>query len=371
MKFTRRQLTKLGLISLGGVGALTVTGSENVQAKKLPQQGLKILVLGGTGFLGPHIVRHAMSQGHTVTLFNRGKTGPRQLPDVETLIGNRNNNLKALQNRKWDIVIDTSASIPQWVAASTKLLKPNVGHYIYISSTSVYKDWSLPDMDESSPIYAIDGPDVADFTPFERYGANKVACENEVRKLFPEQNTIIRSDTLVGPGDRQHFRYTSWIKRAAENDELLAPGRKDAYVQYVDARDLGQWIVHCLEKSVHGTFTATSPGSSYTMENMIDDCLKASQSSPQVVWVDSEFLLSRDIFDIPFWVPDPAGHGGVGRFNTSKAQQNGFKSRPRIDTARDVYKWYSHLSEKRQDFKVGLSKSQEQQLIADWKKHSA
>jgi 2'-hydroxyisoflavone reductase len=354
----------MGLIGLSGLSAFTAFGSP----KNSEQQPLKILVLGGTGFLGPHLVNDALQRGHTVTLFNRGKTDPQLFPDLEKLKGQRAGNLKNLEGRKWDVVLDTSSFMPNEVLKSATLLAPNIQHYIYISSTAVYKDWSSPKMNEDSPVFNLNAPDAAQYDAFQRYGAAKAACEAAVTKVLPDRNTVIRSDTIVGPGD-SHHRYTYWIKRASEGGEILGPGKPGDYVQYIDVRDLAQWIVHCAEKRVQGTFNASSPASSYTMENMIADAQSATNKPSSITWVDTEYLDSQPIRDIPFWMPHRNTLLGIGRLSVEKAMQNGLQSRPKIETARDVYAAYEGLSPEEQKLgNVGLTRDDEKELIAGWKK---
>jgi len=362
MKLTRREVTRLGLASLAGVSALFSVSNVISQAR----QPLSMLVLGGTGFLGPHLVRYAIARGHTLTLFNRGRTGPDEFPDVETLIGDRAGDLDVLKGRKWDVVVDTSTFFPALAARSASLLGPNVGQYIYISSIAVYKDWTNPVMNDDSPVLSLDQPDQATFSAFQRYGAAKADSEREVEKACPDKYTVIRPDAITGPGDKGTYVYTYWVRRAAQAGPILAPGSPGDFIQYVDVRDLGEWIVHCAENSILGTYTATSPGSSYTMKNMLDDCQLATKSSAQQVWVDTEFLNAQGVEAIPMWFPKRASELGVGRFDTSKAQRNGLKTRPKIETARDVHEWLGSLPEDKQDFVAGLSASEESVLLTAW-----
>lgn len=362
MELTRRQLAQLGLVGLAGVSPFSAFGNEKAPTGR----GLKILILGGTGFLGPHIVNDAVTRGHTVTLFNRGKTDPHLFPDLEKLKGQRSGNLAALKGRKWDAVIDTSSFMPNEVQKSCSLLRPNTGQYIYISSTAVYKDWTKPGMKEDSPTYSMKDPGSAEYNMFQKYGAAKAGSETQVRKMFPNESTIIRSDTIVGPGDRHH-RYTYWTRKAAEGGEILGPGKGSDYVQYIDVRDLAQWIVHCAEKTNRGTFTASSTGSSYTMKSMINDCQTVSQKASSVVWVDSDFLVAQGVQDIPFWTPNQDVLLGVGRFDVEKAAKSGLTQRPKIETAKDVYEWYQGFSEEEKILDVGITQSSQAELIAAWK----
>ena len=362
MKLTRRQLAQWGLVGLAGMSPFMVFGNQNT----LGGPGLKILILGGTGFLGPHIVSNAVARGHTVTLFNRGKSDPHLFPDLEKIKGQRSGNLAALEGRKWDVVIDTSSFMPNEVQKSCALLKPNTGHYIYMSSTAVYKDWTKPDMTEDAPIYSMRDPESAEYGPFQKYGAAKGGSESQVRRIFKGQSTIIRSDPIVGPGDGHH-RYTYWTRKAAEGGEILGPGKGSSYVQYIDARDLAQWIIHCAEKAHDGTFNASSSSGAYTIEELITDCQTVSEQPSSVVWVESDFLVAQGVQDIPFWTRDPEVMLGVGQLNVTKAAQHGLKQRPKIETAKDVYEWYQSFSEEEKQLGVGLSQARQAELIAAWK----
>lgn len=362
MKLTRRKITQLGLMGLGSVSALALAAGSGPS----PQKGLKILILGGTGFLGPHLVRHAASRGHTLTLFNRGKTGAHLFPDLEKIKGGRAGKLDQLKGRKWDVVIDTSSFMPNQVGYSASLLGPNIGHYVYISSTAVYNDYTQPDVSEDSAVLNFNSPEAANYQAFERYGAAKFACEEAVNKALPNKNTIIRSDTITGPGDHKHFRLTYWTRRTTQGGVILGPGNKEDHIQYIDARDLAEWIVHCAENSVQGTYNATLPAGSYSMQGLISDCQKAAQQSSPVVWVNSAFLRAQGVQDIPFWAPNRDEMPGLGHISSTAAQKNGLTLRPTLETSRDTLAWFEKLPKDRQAFTAGLSREQEQQLLAAW-----
>lgn len=369
MKLTRRQITQWSLAAgLGGLGSLAAAAA----APQDKPAGLKILVLGGTGLLGPHIVNYALSRGHTLTLFNRGKTGPHAFPNLENLVGDRNGDLAVLKGRKWDVVIDSSSFMPDQVAKSSTLLAPNVGHCIFISSTSVYKPFTKKNMDESAPTYSMQAPDAASYSPFQKYGAAKLLCEQTVEKAFPQRNTILRPNTIVGPGDHKHFRYTYWTRRVTQGGDILGPGAPADCIQFIDARDLAQWIVYCAEHAVDGVFNASSPAGAYTMQGLLDDCQSAAQTSAPVVWVDTPFLIAQGgMLDLPFWNRNIATAPGEGYMSVARAQAHGLTQRPTLETSKDVYAWFKTLSPEQQAFKVGPTREQEQQLLAKWKSSKA
>jgi len=234
-------LTRRSLLSvLAGAGALAAAAPP----KK------RILILGGTGFLGPATVEAARSRGHVLTLFNRGKTRPGLFPDIETLHGDRDPNvgegLKSLEGRKWDAVIDNSGYFPRQVGASARLLAPNVGHYIFISSISVYADNSVEGLDESAAVATIADPNVEKITE-QTYGALKALCEKACEQALPGRTTVVRPGYIVGPDDASG-RFTYWPIRFDRGGEVLAPGAPQDPVQFVDVRDLGGWLITLVER---------------------------------------------------------------------------------------------------------------------------
>lgn len=366
MKLTRRRITQFGLIGLSGMSALAARAAVTGQAT----QKLSILVLGGTGFLGPHIVSTALARGHELTLFNRGKTGSNTFEEAETIKGNRAGDLKGLKGKSWDVVIDTSSFLPQQVRKSSELLARSVDHYIYLSSMSVYKDTSRPNLDESAAVHSLSGPDAADMDPFYRYGASKYMCEQVVQDVFGKRGMSIRSDTIVGPGDHRHFRYVYWVRRATQEGNILGPGSPDDFVQYIDVRDLADWIVRCAENSTAGVYNATSNPAAYTMLEMIKDCQSAAATDAPIEWVDHDFLIDRGIFDIPFWQANPDALPASGQYSNAAALQRGLKIRPKATTAEDTLAWYRQLSPEVQSFKAGPTLEEEQALLAAWNTRS-
>jgi 2'-hydroxyisoflavone reductase len=365
MKLTRRQITQLTLAGLGGLGGSLAFAADDPKSKPA---GLKILILGGTGLLGPHIVRYAVSRGHTMTLFNRGTTDPHAFPELEKLVGSRDGDLAPLKDRKWDVVIDSSSFMPNQVAKSSTLLAPNVGRCIFISSTAVYKPFTRKNMDESAPTYNMQDPEAASYDPFQKYGAAKLVCENLVEKAFPDRYTVLRPNTIVGPGDHQHFRYTYWTRRVTQSGDILGPGAPSDCIQFIDARDLAEWIVYCAEQSVQGTFNASSPAGAYTIKGLIDDCQKAATTAAPVVWVDTPFLIAQGgMLDVPFWNRNIKTAPGEGYMDVSRARANGLKQRPTLETSTDINVWYKTLTPEQQAFKVGITLEQEQALLAKWK----
>src|SRR5216117_2459579 len=263
MKRTRRQFIKLSAAT--GSALAFGTRSATLFAEKSVKP-LRILVLGGAGFTGPYQVRYALSRGHKVTTFNRGKSHPGELPnEVEQLIGDRNGQLDALKGRQWDVVIDNPTTLPVWVRDAAQILKGNVDRYVFISTISVYSDNSKPGMDESGPLAKYEGADAMKETQatmrasnFRLYGPLKVLSEAEAEKWFPGKALIIRPGLIVGPGDESD-RFTYWPVRLSRGGEVLAPGDGSDPVQIIDTRDLAEWTIRMAESRTFGTLNATGP----------------------------------------------------------------------------------------------------------------
>ena len=251
----------------------------NVSKAKKP---LKVLLLGGTGFIGPHIVAHSIARGHAVTLFNRGKTHPELFPDLEKLRGDRDGKLDALKGRKWDAVVDTSGYVPRIVKMSADLLAPEVKQYVFISSISVYPEDVKPGANEETAVLELKEPGSEEVR--KHYGPLKALCEKTVEQSMPGRATTIRPGLIVGPGDPTD-RYTYWPVRIDRGGEALAPGTGDDPVQYVDARDLAAFVVNVIENGTMGVYNATGPEKPLPMKTMLESSRKASASPATLTWV--------------------------------------------------------------------------------------
>jgi 2'-hydroxyisoflavone reductase len=341
-----------------------------VAAKPAPTPGPKtILILGGTNFIGPHIVEAARGRGHTVTLFNRGKTHPGLFPDVEKLHGDRDGHLEALAGRKWDAVVDPSGFVPRIVKASAELLAPNVGHYIFISTISVYAKIDRLDPDESLAVQTIDDPTNEDSK--KNYGALKALCEQAAEAAMPGRVANLRPGLIVGPGDPTG-RYTHWPVRMADGGEVLAPGDGSTPTQWIDARDLAAWIVHLIETRGVGTFNALGPAKRTTMKEALDATNHAAGDKAKLVWVDADFLDKHGVegwSEMPMWLDNKGEYAGFGTLANARAVAAGLTFRPIADTARDTLAWLPTLSDedraKMRD--SGIKRDKEQTVIAAWK----
>jgi 2'-hydroxyisoflavone reductase len=299
---------------------------------------MRLLVLGGTMFVGRHLVDAALRRGHDVTLFNRGHTNPELFPEVERLRGDRASDLAALEGRRWDAVIDTSGYLPAAVAASAELLMRSVERYAFISTVAVYDDFAQPGLDESARVARLP-PGVPRELADDTYGPLKALCERAVRAAFSARALVIRPGIIAGPHDPTD-RFTYWVRRVAQGGEVSAPGNPDRPVQLIDARDLADWIVRMVERGEGGTFNATGPDRELGFGELLDECKAASGSEARFVWVSDEVLRERgaEPFDLPFWNPDP---DSVGFFaiDSSKAVARGLSFRPLVETARDTLRW--------------------------------
>jgi 2'-hydroxyisoflavone reductase len=342
--------------------------AKGVKAQRADKP-LRILILGGTGFIGPHMVESARARGHTITLFNRGKTHPELFPEVEKLRGDRDGQLDALKGRKWDAVIDTSGYVPRIVKMSAELLAPAVKQYVFISSISVFPEDVKPGANESTPVLQLTEPGSEDVR--KHYGALKAVCEKTVEAAMPGRTTSVRPGLIVGPGDPTD-RYTYWPVRIDRGGETLAPGSGDDKVQYIDARDLAPWIVHCIERGTMGVFNAVGPEKPLTMSAMLASCRKASKQPATLTWVPEKFLDEQKVSaweDMPVWT---GAEGGFSQIDCSKAIEAGLRFRSSDETARDTLAWWKTLPAERQaKVRAGISPEREKEVLAAWKAKKA
>jgi 2'-hydroxyisoflavone reductase len=298
------------------------------------------------------MVRRARERGHTVTLFNRGRTNEDLFPDVETLIGDRDGQLDALKGHQWDAVIDNSGYVPRHVRDSAQLLSTAAQQYLFISSVSAYASLEEPGISESSPLGTMPDPTVEEVTG-ETYGPLKVLAEQAVQAAFPNGATIVRPGYIVGPGDSTD-RWTYWPVRVAAGGEMLAPGDRTAPMQVIDARDLAAFTINLLEKRTTGPFNAVGPASAMSMAEMLDGLKAATGADTTFTWVDQEFLLARNA-SFPIWSPTVGPYAGVHQVQTQRAIAAGMTYRPLATTATDTLAWWNGLDEERRNgMRAGL-----------------
>jgi 2'-hydroxyisoflavone reductase len=327
---------------------------------------MKILVIGGTLFLGRHLVDAALAAGHEVTLFNRGKTNPDLYPDVTKLRGDRREgDLKALEGGEWDLAIDTCGYFPREVRAMTDVLEDRVGHYTFVSTISVYDDFSKP-TDELSPVGVIDEPDTTEMSN-EAYGPLKALCEQVAEDAMPGRVLVVRPGLIVGPHDPTD-RYSYWPWRVAQGGEVLAPGPKDDVVQIIDGRDLAEWMVRAATRKLTGVFNATSEP--FTFAEMVDGCREAAGSDAgEVTWVDPKWLLEHEVtpwMELPVWIPQGIGSDAMHRSSVDRAVAEGLTFRSPTVVARDTLDWLRTRPVADVQWQHTLEREKEVKLLEEW-----
>ena len=339
---------------------------------------LKILVLGGSRFLGKTFVEEALKRNHEVTIFNRGIQSP-GIKDIEVLYGNRFGNLKALQNRYWDAVLDTSGFIPYTVQNTTNLLRDQVQHYTFISSISVYQDWIQENLDENYPVLEMSIEEAnqlsmdADGPIYQYYGHFKALCEQIAEKNMPGRVLNIRAGQLIGPNDYTD-RVPYWVNRIAKGGKVLVPGNPNRRVQMIDNNDQANWILDMEEKHSSGTFNATGPDYPLTIKEFVDTCMKVTGSNADVVWAEEQFLLDQKVApwtEMPLWVPENSPLSpesvepwkGAFSINVDKAIQTGLSFRPLEDSITDIYEWEKTRRMTEDEWQAGMRVDKEKELL--------
>jgi len=322
---------------------------------------MRLLVLGGTVFLGRAVVSRALGEGHTVTLFSRGRSGPGLFPEAERITGDRDGGLGALDGRDWDVVIDTCGYYPRIVRASAEALADRVGLYVFVSSISVYSDFPGPGIDETSGVGTVADPTVEEITG-ETYGPLKALCEAAVEETFPGRALVVRPGLIVGPHD-QSDRFTYWVRRVAEGGTVLAPGLPGALVQLIDVRDLADWMLDAAARGVTGTLNATGPGEPIRMEDLLLACAAATGSGATLEWVDGDFLIEQGVtpwVQMPLWVP-----GADQTVSIDRAIVAGLAFRPLAETVLDTLEWADGLPVDRAP-RAGITREREAELLSAW-----
>jgi len=375
-KTTRRHFIKTSIAVGSGLGF--ALRSTSLFAEK-SVKSLRILILGGTGFTGPCQVRYALSRGHRVTTFNRGKTHPGELPnEVEQLVGDRNGKLDALKDRQWDVAIDNPTTLPAWVRDAGQVLKGNVERYVFISTISVYADTSKPGTDESAPLAKYNGPDAMKesretviASNYALYGPLKALSEAEAEKWFPQKTLTIRPGLIVGPRDETD-RFTYWPVRIDRGGEVLAPGDPSDPVQFIDARDLAEWTIRMAENGETGIYNATGPEKKLGIGEMINGIKGALKAKANLTWVNTDFLEQQKVApwsDMPVWIPPRGEEAGGNQVSNKRAIAKGLTFRPLIETARDTLAWFKAQSQDRQShLKAGVTPEHEAEVLAAWHK---
>ncbi|MDB4914587.1 MAG: hypothetical protein JWM95_2231 [Gemmatimonadetes bacterium] len=369
----------LGLPSLGGATRAAPNGPIHRAEKPLD-----ILILGGTGFTGPEQVEYAIARGHRVTLFNRNKTRPGFFKGrvAEELTGDLNGDTSALAGKKFDVVIDNPTTFPAWVRNAARQLAGNTKHYMFISTTSVYSDQSQIGIDEKSPTTPMpDGVDPYTLDPAHAsryYGALKTRAEQEVEKHYPGINTVIRPCLIVGPLDRTD-RFTYWPARIAKGGDVLAPDNPDDPCQFIDSRDLAEWMIRMAENRELGLYNAIGPDKPLTIAQMLYGVKAITAAGAQFTWVPWEFLQTQDVRPwrhMTVWQPPYGRTAGYQRRSAAKAIAKGLTFRPLAVTAQDTLNWHHTRPQKEQDATLngeinGLSMAREAEVLLAWKARKA
>ncbi len=410
---TRRDFVRLSVVA--GAAAAALGPTSQLARAATGRKQLKILVLGGTGFIGPAIVEAATKAGHSLTIFNRGKTEKRLgtgRDDVEHLYGNRDPKLRAddadpnsaqglsqIEERikagaKWDAVVDTSGFVQRIVKASADLLAPAAGQYVFISSISAYKGNDKPNADETDELGTTTATD--ETITNETYGPFKAQCEAAVEAAFPGKATNIRPGFIVGPGD-PYDRFTYWAVRVSKGGTVLAPGAPSDPVQYIDCRDLADFVVRSIEQKIYGAYNAIGPAKRFTIGEMLDQCKQAAASDAKFEWVDAEFLGERHVMpavDMPIWVPAVGESAAFHTRSVAKSVAAGMRFRTAEDTAKAILAWWPGEVERRlrvgkqmvedltkagkdippslkdpAKMRAGISAERETELLNAWREH--
>jgi 2'-hydroxyisoflavone reductase len=365
---TRRQFLKNAAAAGGalfGAGEALFAASEaqSDQASRAAAR-MDLLVLGGTGFIGPHLVRHAVARGHRVTIFTRGRRDALLPGEVVRLKGDRNGDLKSLEGKRWDAVVDDSATNPDWVRQSTTLLKGNVGRYLFTSSTGVYYPYLSRGLDEKSPA-RLDADDPKDESA--KYGVAKAKCERQVGAVFGDHSLVVRPTYIVGPGDTSD-RFPYWPQRLVRGGEVLAPGRRDDPVQFIDVRDLAEFMVRLIEDGRSGVYNVAGPKAVLTMPSFLEQARSALGAQATFTRVDDyAFLTEHKIEEAIPWAMLKGNDDGMMSIRHERAEAAGLTYRPLAGTVRDTQAWWLTVPEpRRKSAKFPISPAQEAGALAAW-----
>lgn len=393
-QFLASSLSAGALASLGLASCRTMGGGKAREPKR-------ILILGGTGFLGPALINAVLARGHQLSIFNSGRTEkqradggrPSVVPEgVEVLVGNRDplltaddrrlagdpdieskrdpespRGLSQLAGKRWDAVIDTSGYFPRIVRASAEFLAPFVDQYIYVSSISVYADESRSELLETDELEVLPDPDTEDFGPnFENYGAGKAASEAAAELAMPGRTTNVRPGFIVGRRDSTR-RFTYWPWRVAQGGTMLVPGTPDDPFQFIDVRDLAEWMVRCAEEGHVGVYNATGPAKPLAMGELLAACNRASGTETEFLFADHEFVRSKGV-PAPMWTPPGGDYGGLHRARIQRALTAGLTFRSTEDTARSCLEWYDSLPPEYQAYQLPeVSLENEAAAVEEWR----
>lgn len=357
---TRREFVKMG----AALGGASLVGGLPLRLRAPAAAPMNLLILGGTGFIGPHLVRHAVARGHRVTIFTRGRRQADLPNEVIRLVGDRNGQLGALEGKRWDAVIDDSATEPDWVRQSTSLLKDAAGQYLFTSSTGVYYPYLKRGVDESEPVrQQISDPQDGS----ESYGVRKAQCEQITLTSFGAGGVVVRPTYIVGPGDTTD-RFPYWPQRLARGGETLAPGKRDDPVQIVDVRDLVEFMVKLLEEKRSGVYNASGPRAALTIAQFLDGAIAALNSPAKLTWIeDYDFLDAHRVRGAVPWIMLKGNNYGHTSIRNDRAVSAGLTFRPLATTVRDTLAWWNSApAERTGNPRFAITPEIEAKALTDW-----
>ena len=374
--FLRMSAAAGGAFGLGIGGPSRASAEVELEARPMlataPRRALRILILGGTNFIGPHQIEYARSRGHEITLFNRGRTNTHLFPDLEKLVGDRATGaLDALKGRSWDFVLDNSATDPLWVRDAANLLKDSSGHYVFVSTRSTYADTSRIPMTIDAPVWTYESAGVAPNAERLPYGLSKALAEEEARQAFgPDRTTVFRPGLIVGPGDRTD-RFTYWPVRIHRGGEVLSPGNGSDPVQVIDVRDFSEWIVRMMESGTAGTYNVVGPRIPRPMDELLYGIRAVTTAESTFTWVDTDFLVHagvRPYADMPVWRPARDGAEGFARFDLTPEIELGLTFRSLADTTSATLEYhFARPAEEQRRLRAGLTAEREREVLRLWR----
>lgn len=358
-------MNRRDLLRLAAAAALAGAAGRAAAATTPP---FRLLILGGTSFLGPHLTEQALARGWQVTHFNRGKRMPDGMPGVEQLVGDRDGQLDALKGGRWDAVVDTSGYVPRHVRLSAELLAPATQQYVFISTISVYASLATPAA-EDAPVGKLADGSVEEVNG-ETYGPLKALCEQAAERAMPGRATVIRPGLIVGPRDPTD-RFTYWPVRASRGGDFVAPGTPDDPLQVIDVRDLAALTLRCIDDRRMQVMNAVSPPRLFTMGKLMDACVEVVANGARPVWIPADFLAGQNVApwsDMPAWFP-PAGEEAAGALTpVDRALAAGMTIRPLVETVRDTLAWHAtRPPERREKLRAGLDAAREAAVLAAWR----
>jgi 2'-hydroxyisoflavone reductase len=383
--FVKNTLKAASLLPLSGIPLQAFANNQsktNLESKLNNSKSLKILILGGTSFIGPHQIAYALKRGHQITTFTRGKTIPtiykKEFEQVEQLIGDRENNLDALTGRKWDVVIDNSGRKVEWTKATAELLKEHVGLYVYVSSVSVYYPYYKANLKEDAPL-VLKVPDNitdADEKYTYDYGVMKANSEIEARTIFGQDKTIvIRPTFMIGPADRTN-RFLYWPRQLAKNGDVIVPGKNDDPVQFIDVRDVADWMIRLIENKTTGTYNAVGPASKMTIHEFAKQAHSAFDTKVNFIAInDYKFLEENKLFYLMPWILDNKEYHGISRVNNDLSFKNGLTYRPLTTSIKDTHDWWYSKAvnkERKAAFESDVKElhNRQEDILQKWKTYS-